>query len=149
MFSSPVKASLTPQDQGQDIAQLINTLMGMMMRSSQARVAQAGAQSPTVIVIPIVIQMPVWPGAELGGIAPRPSGEYVNCALLSPRSRVQIPAGPPRECLSPVMGRDISREVSLPLMAISFRVGLLADMVGETSQGLLRSSDDINRSSKL
>jgi len=47
------------------------------------------------------------------------------------------------------MGRDISREVSLPLMAISFRVGLLADMVGETSQGLLRSSDDINRSSKL
>jgi len=57
---SPVKASSAPQGQGQEIAQLINALMGMVVRSSQAQVAhaQAGVQ-PMVVVVPIIIQMPV------------------------------------------------------------------------------------------
>ena len=59
---SPVRASSAPQAQGQEIAQLINALMGMMVRSSQAQVAHAQAQAsaqPMVMVVPIIIQMPV------------------------------------------------------------------------------------------
>jgi len=89
----PVKVSSAPQDQGQEIAQLINALMGMMMRSSQAQVAQAqaGAQNPAVIVIPIVITVPSYgypmsiamPNGGYGGLAPHLNGQ-MPCGLLRP-----------------------------------------------------------------
>ena len=83
---SPIKASSVPQAQGQEIAQLINALMGMVVRSSQAQVAQAQAQaqSPTVIVVPIVIQVPSYgypmsiamPNGGHGGLAPHLNAVY-------------------------------------------------------------------------
>ena len=100
--STSPKASSAPQTQGQDL----NQLMGFLVKLVQGQVAQANAQGqPMVMVIPIVIQVPYpWPvqaqGYEIGGCGgvlrtPRPNSEYVGCALLSPRSRVQVPAGPP------------------------------------------------------
>ena len=80
---SPVKASSAPQDQGHEIAQLINALMSVA-RISQVAQAQAQAQSPTVIVVPIVITMPgyAYPmsiamlNGGYGGIAPHLNGEW-------------------------------------------------------------------------
>jgi len=96
----PSQPSQAPS--GQEFQQLI----GVLAKLVQGQVAQANAQGqPMVMVIPIVIQVPYpWPvqaqGYEIGGCGgvlrtPRPNSEYANCALLSPRSRVQVPAGPP------------------------------------------------------
>ncbi len=90
MSTSPIKASSAPQDQGQEIAQLINALMGMMVRSSQAQ-AQANAQNPMVIVVPIVITVPSYgypmsiamPNGGYGGLAPHLDSQ-MSCGLLRP-----------------------------------------------------------------
>ena len=95
---SPAKASSAPQDQGQDIARLINALMSVA-KISQVAQAQASAQSPTVIVVPIVIQMPGYgypmsiamPNGGYGGIAP-----HLN-RTPEPATRVQIPAAAPSQ----------------------------------------------------
>ena len=93
------KASSAPQDQGQDLSQLINALMSVMVRSSQAQAAQAhaSAQSPMVIVVPIVITVPSYgypmsiamPNGGYGGLAP-----HLN-RTPEPATRVQIPAAAP------------------------------------------------------
>ena len=109
---SPVRASSAPQGQGQEIAQLINALMSMMVRSSQAQVAQAqaGAQNPTVIVIPIVITVPGY-GYPMsiamlngghGGLAPHFDSQ-MPCGLLRPAPLTWL--GNPRTGRKPLWGR--------------------------------------------
>ena len=109
---SPVKASSAPQGQGQEIAQLINALMGMVVRSSQAQ-AWATAQSPMVVVVPIVIQVPGYgypmsiamPNGGNGGLAPRLNAvSYEEEVPGSNPGRPTIPTLPsqrPRLCVRP------------------------------------------------
>ncbi len=105
---SPKPSQPSQAPSSQELRQLISSLTRLIQGQDQVTHAQASAQSqPMIMVIPVVIQVPIpypWPvqaqGYEIGGhggvlYTPRPSGEYVNCALRSRRSGVQIPAAPP------------------------------------------------------
>jgi len=103
--SSPSQLSQAPS--GQDLSQLITSLVKLAQGQIQVAHAQASAQ-PMVVVVPIVIQMPVWPSAELGGhggITPRLNAvSYEEEVPGSNPGRPTIPTLPsqrPRLCIRP------------------------------------------------